>query len=87
MSSQNWDESVPLASNHKAPSTGPLPSDVGFRPSNNGLVTVQPARLEDLQPSYAQVLKHPDGDANVHGWYASMSKSILPLNRQAALPS
>ncbi|OJD20487.1 hypothetical protein ACJ73_08177 [Blastomyces percursus] len=76
MSAQNWEDSGPLASNHKAPSSGPPPTNVGFRPSNNGIVTVQPARLEDLQPSYAQVLKHPDGDATVHGWYASMIHTL-----------
>lgn len=74
MAAPHSEENSPLSSNHKAPASGPLPSDVGFRPSN---VTVQPARLEDLQPSYAQVLKHPDGDATVHGWYASMSESIV----------
>lgn len=46
----------------------------GFRPTHNaGLVTVQPPRREDLQPSYAQVLVGDEG--HDHGWYGSMSKS------------
>ncbi|KKZ67675.1 hypothetical protein EMCG_06735 [[Emmonsia] crescens] len=76
MAAPNLEENSPFSSNHKAPASGPLPSDVGFRPSNSRVVTVQPARLEDLQPSYAQVLKHPDGDATVHGWYASMIHTL-----------
>ena len=49
----------------------------GFRPANNGTVTVQPPRREDLQPSYAQVL-HGD-DVAAHGFYGSMSKSQSEL--------
>lgn len=36
------------------------------------LVTVQPPRREDLQPSYASTMAaYPDDNA-VHGWYESM---------------
>lgn len=42
----------------------------GFRPHNAGIVTVQPARVEDLQPSYAQVL-HPSDTPEAHSWYSS----------------
>lgn len=59
----------------------------GFKPtsghqvgrSDNPMVTVQPPRREDLQPSYAQNLV---GESDqVHGWYGGMSKftSILIL--------
>ncbi len=36
------------------------------------LVKVQPPRREDLQPSYAKVIKPDDADADTHGWYGSM---------------
>ncbi|WEW55019.1 hypothetical protein PRK78_000446 [Emydomyces testavorans] len=36
------------------------------------VITVQPARLEDLQPSYAQVLRHPTDSGAGHGWYAGL---------------
>ncbi|PGH15430.1 hypothetical protein AJ79_02406 [Helicocarpus griseus UAMH5409] len=63
--------------NGKRPASRDHPplSDVGFRPSNNGVVTVQPARLEDLQPSYAQTLKHPENEA-AHSWYAGLIHSL-----------
>lgn len=53
---------------------------VGFKPttghvvgrSDNPMVTVQPPRREDLQPSYAQTLV---GESDqIHGWYGGMSK-------------
>ncbi|KAH8600730.1 hypothetical protein B0O99DRAFT_563739 [Bisporella sp. PMI_857] len=51
----------------------------GFRPSgkntpgrnDNPIITVQPPKREDLQPSYAQTLSG-DNDAGAHGWYGSM---------------
>lgn len=47
--------------------------------SSTPIITVQPPRREDLQPSYAQTLVAP-GDSGSHGWYGSMSaSSILPL--------
>ena len=43
--------------------------------SGDGHLHVQPARLADLQPTYAQQIHHED-DANTaeHGWYGSLSK-------------
>lgn len=46
-------------------STGPAHSE-------NPLISVQPPRREDLQPSYAQVLQGDD-DTSTNGWYGSMS--------------
>ncbi len=43
--------------------------------SHQPLVKVQPPRLEDLQPSYAQTLESGQ-DASNHGWYGSMVDSI-----------
>ncbi|EON65426.1 hypothetical protein W97_04664 [Coniosporium apollinis CBS 100218] len=40
------------------------------------LVKVQPPRREDLQPSYAQVIKPDTEDENTHGWYGSMINTI-----------
>jgi erythrocyte band 7 integral membrane protein len=54
----------------------------GFRPSHipgrsdNPMVNVQPPRREDLQPNYAQTLVGESDQGN-HGWYGSMSKSLL----------
>lgn len=58
--------------------TTPNPA-VGFRSNNNDrTVKVQPARLEDLQPTYAQTLPVNNDNPAAHGWYASMSKfSVL----------
>lgn len=56
----------------KAGSSTPPTNGVGFRPTNGGIIKVQPPRREDLQPSYAQTLQ---GDEEaVHGWYGGMSK-------------
>lgn len=56
--------------NGKAPAQS---AAVGFRPTNSGIVKVQPPRREDLQPSYAQTLVF-ETEA-VHGWYGAMSTS------------
>ncbi|KAE8557197.1 hypothetical protein EYB25_001903 [Talaromyces marneffei] len=50
---------------------GKAPQAPGNRPANS-LVQVQPARAEDLQPRYAQQIKHDDDNPDAHGWYASM---------------
>ncbi|KAL1989533.1 hypothetical protein VTN49DRAFT_6730 [Thermomyces lanuginosus] len=36
------------------------------------IVQVQPARIEDLQPSYAQKIQHAEDNPEAHGWYASL---------------
>lgn len=38
------------------------------------IVQVQPARIEDLQPSYAQKIQHAEDNPEAHGWYASLSE-------------
>ena len=45
----------------------------GFQ-SHNGMISVQPPRREDLQPSYAQTLQGDDVAA--HSWYGSMIDSL-----------
>jgi len=40
------------------------------------IVKVQPPRREDLQPSYAQVIKPDTEDAAQHGWYGSMINGL-----------
>lgn len=48
----------------------------GLRNNNagpGGIINVQPPRREDLQPSYAQIVKGESEDAGTHGWYGSMS--------------
>ncbi|KAI9827123.1 MAG: hypothetical protein M1819_007014 [Sarea resinae] len=52
----------------------------GFRPTvprtENGLVHVEPPRREDLQPSYASVLRPDSEDAGSHGWYGGMINTL-----------
>lgn len=53
---------------------GKAPMDGSSTPSaraNEPLVNVQPPKREDLQPSYAQVIKADSEDAAQHGWYGS----------------
>jgi regulator of protease activity HflC (stomatin/prohibitin superfamily) len=53
----------------------PPPNNTGFRPQKNGIIKVEPPKLEDLQPSYAQAM--PDTpDASAHGWYGSMINTL-----------
>ncbi len=65
---------------HKSGQPGSSVNGGGYRPPKipgdnpNPLVTVQPPRREDLQPSYAQTLVGESDQGN-HGWYGSMSKS------------
>ena len=49
------------------------------RNAQGQLVSVQPARVSDLQPKYAQQISHDGDDTAAHGWYGSFSK--FPLKR------
>jgi erythrocyte band 7 integral membrane protein len=60
--------------NGKAPVNG-----AGAPPLDAPLIKVQPPRREDLQPSYAQVIKPDDADADTNGWYGSMVSSSTSL--------
>lgn len=40
------------------------------------ILNVQPARREDLQPSYAQIIKPDTQDDNQHGWYGDMINTL-----------
>lgn len=51
--------------------------NVGFRPTNGGIIKVQPPRREDMQPSYAQQLQGDDKET--HGWYGAMGKSATDV--------
>lgn len=55
--------------NGKAPLRDPPAARAG-----QSLVNVQPARLSDLQPRYAAVIKHGDDNPDAHGWYAQLSE-------------
>jgi len=55
-----------------ASSTSKSPLGAGPDP----LIKVQPPRREDLQPSYAQVIKPDTEDASQHGWYGAMVNSL-----------
>lgn len=43
---------------------------------DNPIMQVEPPRREDLQPSYAQVIKPDTEDASQHGWYGSMINGL-----------
>lgn len=49
------------------------------------VIKVQPPRREDLQPSYARVIKPDDADADTNGWYGSMVSSSLDLRHSASI--
>jgi erythrocyte band 7 integral membrane protein len=53
----------------------PLPTN-GAGTSTDPIIKVQPPRREDLQPSYARVIKPDDADADTNGWYGSMVKYL-----------
>lgn len=40
------------------------------------MIKVQPPRREDLQPSYARVIKPDSQDVDNHGWYGSMIQML-----------
>lgn len=44
--------------------------------NNDPLINVQPPRRNDLQPSYASVLKPDTDDAATNGWYGGMINSL-----------
>ncbi|QKX57340.1 uncharacterized protein TRUGW13939_04452 [Talaromyces rugulosus] len=64
------------------------PSEISTSATTNGktatrrpgslehLVQVQPARVEDLQPRYAQQIQHSDDNPDAHGWYAGFISSL-----------
>jgi erythrocyte band 7 integral membrane protein len=53
--------------NGKAPMNG-----AGAARLDEPIIKVQPPRREDLQPSYASIIKPDDADADTNGWYGSM---------------
>jgi len=53
----------------------PIHSDQNSR-NTDPILNVQPPRREDLQPSYAQVIKADDQDATATGWYGGMIDTL-----------
>lgn len=51
-------------------------SDTQSTPAAAPIINVQPPRREDLQPSYASVIKPDTEDESQHGWYGSMVNSL-----------
>lgn len=58
--------SVNGASNGKAPAEQP-------QTPRDHLINVQPPRMSELQPKYAQRIQHDDDNPDAHGWYAGFS--------------
>lgn len=70
----------------KAP-LGDMPNGASSRRLDEPIVKVQPPRREDLQPSYAQVIKPDSEDAESHGWYGSMIATLgTCLGTMGAVP-
>jgi len=67
------DPSAASTNGHAANGDGKAPRDQRLATS---LVQVQPARVEDLQPHYAQQIQHEEDNAAAHGWYASMIHNL-----------
>ena len=59
--------------NGKAPLDAASNSGSQVGRSDGPIVKVQPPRREDLQPSYARVIKADTEDESQHGWYGSES--------------
>ncbi|KAH7390584.1 hypothetical protein BKA66DRAFT_459291 [Pyrenochaeta sp. MPI-SDFR-AT-0127] len=57
--------------NGKAPVNGAGPAH-----ADEPIIKVQPPRREDLQPSYARVIKADDADADTNGWYGAMINTL-----------
>lgn len=65
-------------STSKAPLDGEQQNQNGSarREQGDRIIKVQPPRREDLQPSYAQIIKPDTEDASQHGWYGSMINTL-----------
>ncbi|PNS17492.1 Nucleolar protein 58 [Sphaceloma murrayae] len=68
----------PRQTNGKAPSNGTNGSPAYDNTLNN-MIKVEPPRQNDLQPSYAQIVKPTSQDASNDGWYGSMINSLGSL--------
>ena len=64
------------ANSGKAPLGYDGTSTHSSRRTDEPIVKVQPPRREDLQPSYAQVIKPDTEDAAQHGWYGNMINTL-----------
>ncbi|OJJ44351.1 hypothetical protein ASPZODRAFT_135163 [Penicilliopsis zonata CBS 506.65] len=55
---------------------GKAPVTVPNLHRENGLVNVQPARINDLQPRYATTIKHDSESPDAHSWYSSFIHNL-----------
>lgn len=60
----------------KAPALEAINGTGSRRSGSPAVVKVQPPRREDLQPSYARVIKADTEEDNQHGWYGSMIDTL-----------
>ncbi|PSK56787.1 Nucleolar protein 58 [Elsinoe australis] len=61
--------------NGKGPTNGPG-SSAAMDNTLNNMIKVEPPKHDDLQPSYAQVVKPTTQDASNNGWYGSMINTL-----------
>jgi erythrocyte band 7 integral membrane protein len=64
--------------NGKAPLDAASNSGSQSGRADGPIVKVQPPRREDLQPSYARVIKPDTEDESQHGWYGSKFERTIP---------
>jgi hypothetical protein len=67
-----------MSTNGAGTSKAPAPHPGASRHDERGLVKVQPARLQDLQPKYASRIEHDEDNPDAHGWYSQLSMSPFP---------
>lgn len=66
-----------MSTNGASTGKAPIQHPESSRHDERGLVKVQPARLQDLQPKYASKIDHDEDNPEAHGWYSKLS--MLPF--------
>ena len=64
------------ASMSKAPAPAQNGAHTAHSAHTDRIIHVEPPREEDLQPSYARVLKPDQEDTSSHGWYGAMINTL-----------
>jgi regulator of protease activity HflC (stomatin/prohibitin superfamily) len=76
------------SSRHNGVDPSVAKTPIGGSASDTPLVHVQPPRIEDLQPSYAKILKGDlEDDGPTHGWYGGMINTLgAVIGTMGAIP-
>ncbi|CAI7677472.1 hypothetical protein N7533_006663 [Penicillium manginii] len=65
-----------MSTNGASTGKAPIQHPESSRHDERGLVKVQPARLQDLQPKYASKIDHDEDNPEAHGWYSKLIHSL-----------